>query len=211
MTVPVRVVLEVTLEPTHRESVEVVGGLVEEQDVGLLDEQSAQRDPAALAAREHVDDGVRRRTAQRVHGELEPRVELPGAHGLDLVLDLGLTVEDLGHLVVVHGLGETIGKLVVLGEQGGGLGGAFLDDLEHGLARLERGLLLEHPDGVTGRAHDLSVGGLLGPRHDPEQGRLPRAVQTQDADLGAVEKAQRNVPQHGLLAVGLRDLDHGGR
>ena len=63
--------------------------------------------------------------------------------------------------------------------------------------------------GVAGRPHDLAVGRLFGSRHDSEQGRLPGAVQTQDADLGAVEETQRDIAKYGLLAVGLGDLDHG--
>ena len=44
------IVLEMALEPSHREGVEVIGGLVEEQDVGLLDQQPAQGDPASFTA-----------------------------------------------------------------------------------------------------------------------------------------------------------------
>jgi hypothetical protein len=202
------VVLEVPLEPGHRQGVEVVGGLVEQQDVGLPDEQPAQRDPPPLAARQHVDHGVRRRAAQGVHGELESGVELPGADRLDLLLDLGLAVEHLLHLVVVHGLGEALGQGVELGEQGLGLGRALLDDLPHRLAGLERGLLLEQADRVAGRPHDLAVRGLLGPGHDAQQRALAGPVEAEDADLGAVEEAERDVAQHLLLAVGLRDPHH---
>ena len=73
-----RVVLEEPLEPGDRFGVEMVGRLVEQQQVGRLQQQPAQRDAAALAARERGDVGVRRRQAQRVHRELEPRIEVPG-------------------------------------------------------------------------------------------------------------------------------------
>ena len=203
-----RVLLEVALEPRHREVVEVVGGLVEEQDVGLLDEQPAQRHPPALAAGKDIDVGARWWAAERVHGELEPGVQLPGAHRLDLVLDLGLAVEDLLHLVIVHGLGEFFGQGVELPQQVLGLRGALLDDLEDGLSGLELGLLLQQTDGVAGGSHDLAVGGFLDPRHDSEQCALARAVEPEDADLGAEKEAQRDVAQHRLLAVGFRNLDH---
>ena len=73
-----RVVLEEALEPGDRLGVEVVGRLVEQQQVRRLQQQPAQRDAAALAARELGDVGVRRRQPQRVHRELELRVEIPG-------------------------------------------------------------------------------------------------------------------------------------
>ena len=45
------VVLEKALQPAHRLGVEMVGRLVEEQQVGPLQQQSAQRHAAPLAAR----------------------------------------------------------------------------------------------------------------------------------------------------------------
>ena len=87
------VVLEEALEPGDRLGVEMVGRLVEQQQVGRLQQQPAQRDAAPLAARQRGDVGVRRRQAQRVHRQLEARIEVPGVGGVDLVLDLRLLVE----------------------------------------------------------------------------------------------------------------------
>ena len=55
-----RVVLEVALEPGDRFGVEVVGRLVEQQQVGLAQQQPAERDAAPLAAGEGRDVGVGR-------------------------------------------------------------------------------------------------------------------------------------------------------
>ena len=43
---------QVLLEPRHRLGVEVVGGLVQQQQVGRAQQQAAERDAAALAAGE---------------------------------------------------------------------------------------------------------------------------------------------------------------
>ena len=77
---------EVLLEPEHALGVEVVGGLVEQQQVGLLQQELAERDAALLTTGEVGDVGVRRRAAQRVHGLLELGVEVPGVGGVDLLL-----------------------------------------------------------------------------------------------------------------------------
>ena len=77
---------EVALEPVDGLGVEVVGRLVEQQQVGRGQQQAAQRDAAALAAGELRDVGVGGRQAQRVHRVLELRVEVPGVGGVDLVL-----------------------------------------------------------------------------------------------------------------------------
>ena len=66
-----RVLLQMPFEPGDRLGVEVVGGLVEQQQVGLLQQQPAEGDAAPLAAGEGGDVGVARRQAQRVHGDLE--------------------------------------------------------------------------------------------------------------------------------------------
>ena len=105
--------LEVALEPLHRLGVEVVGGLVEQQQVGLLEQQLAQRDPAALATGEVVDQRVGRRAAQGVHGLVEPAVEVPGVG----VVEVGLQVAHLGEQLVEVGVGvgHLLGDLVEAG------------------------------------------------------------------------------------------------
>ena len=90
-----RVLLQGPLEPGDRLGVEVVRGLVEQEQVGLGQEQPAQRDPAALAAGERRHVGVARGQPQGVHGDLEGALEVPGAGGVDLVLQLGLLGEEL--------------------------------------------------------------------------------------------------------------------
>ena len=102
---------EVLLEPQHRLGVEVVGGLVEQQQVGLLQQQLAQRDAAALTTGEDGDVGVRRRAAQGVHGLLELGVEVPRVGGVDGLLQLA----HLGHQRVEVGVrvGHLGGDLVV--------------------------------------------------------------------------------------------------
>ena len=44
------VVVKVVLEPQHRLGIEMVGRLIEQQQVGLLEQELAQRDAPALAA-----------------------------------------------------------------------------------------------------------------------------------------------------------------
>ena len=81
------VVVQVALEPRDRLGVEVVGGLVEQQQVGLLEEQPAERDAAALAAGERGHVGVAGRQAQRVHRLVDALVEAPRVGGVDPLLD----------------------------------------------------------------------------------------------------------------------------
>jgi len=103
----------------------VVGGLVEQEDVGLFQQQPAQRHTAQLAAGEHGNGGIAGRAAEGVHGELEARVEVPGVEGIEALLHVALAGEQLVHLVGVERVGESIGDRFELGEQ--------VDDLLHAL------------------------------------------------------------------------------
>ncbi len=89
------------LEPGHRLGVEMVGRLVEQQHLGLGEQQLAQRHAAALAARELRDVGVVGRAAQGVHRLVDLAVEIPQALGVDLVLQAPHLVRRL--VRVVHG------------------------------------------------------------------------------------------------------------
>src|SRR5262249_16851917 len=50
----------------------------------------------------------------------------------------------------------------------------------------------------------LAVRGLLAPRHDPQECRLPRPVRSEHADLRSVEERERDVGEH--LPVGAVEL-----
>ena len=139
-----RVLLQEALQPVDRLGVEVVGGLVEQQQVGVGQQQPAQRHPAALAARQRGDVGVVRRAPQRVHGDLDVAVEVPGVGGVDLVLELGLEGADL--LVVGVGVAPHGHDLVVAVEQGAHRGHAVEHVAEHVLGRVELRLLGEEAD-----------------------------------------------------------------
>ena len=71
------IVGEKALQPGDRFRVEMVGRLVEQQQVGFLQQQAAKRDAPPLAARERRDRGVARRAAQRVHRDLDGAVQFP--------------------------------------------------------------------------------------------------------------------------------------
>ena len=64
------VALQKLLQPVHRFGVQVVGRLVEQQHVGLGQQQTAQGHAALFTTRQHADIGFPRRQAQRVGGDL---------------------------------------------------------------------------------------------------------------------------------------------
>ena len=99
-----RVALEVMLQPRHAFGVEVVGGLVEQQHVGLFQQNLAQRHATLFTTRQLGHVGVARRQAQRVHGHFDLVVEVPQIVLVDVLLQLPLPLDQ--RIEVRIGLGE---------------------------------------------------------------------------------------------------------
>ncbi len=200
-----RVLREVLLQPVHRLGVEVVGGLVEEKQVRSLDQQLAECDAALLTTGEVDDRPVAGRAAQRVHGLLQLRVEVPGVGVVQVFLELAHLVQERVGVVGRHQLGD----LVEAVELAHDLGGAVLDVLQDGLGLVELRLLHEDADAVAGRQEGVAVGRLLKARHDLQNGGLTGTVRADDTDLRAGQEAQRHVVEDHLVAVRLARLAHG--
>ena len=196
---------QVLLQPGDGLGVEMVGGLVEQQHLGRLEQQPAERHPARLAAREGRHVRAVGRAAQRLHGDVDLGVEVPQTLGVDLVLEGGHLLHQRLGIV----LGDLHGDLVEAGHQRR-LGRNPLHHVAaHVPGRVELGLLRQvaHPDalGRPGLAGKIGVQ----PGHDPHQGRLARAVDADDADLDPGQEAQADVLEQLLAAAeGLRDPVH---
>ena len=187
--------LQVLLEPRNRFGVEMVGGLVQQQHVGRGQQQAAQRHAAFLAARELVDDGVPGRQAQRIRGDLELALEFPAADRVDGVLQLGLLLEELVHLLVIHRLGELVADLVEARDLRERAAQTFHHDAAHVLVRVELGLLRQVADLDAGLRARLAFEIGVDAAHDLEQRGFARAVEAEHADLGAGKERETDVAQ----------------
>ena len=158
------ILLQVLLEPVDALGVEVVGRLVKQQYVGLLEQQAAQRHAAALASREGGDGLVVGGALQGVHGALELGVDVPCVGGVELVLKLGLACQQRIHLVgiIEHiGVAEALVHLVELGQEVHDGLHALAHDLDDGLRGIELGILLEIAHRISGREDDLALIALV--------------------------------------------------
>ena len=201
-----RVLRQVLLQPQHALGVEVVGRLVEQQQVGGLEQQLAQRDAAALATGQHADVGVGRRQPQRVHRLLDLAVELPRAGGLDLVEQRCLLLEDL--LEVGVGGAHLLVELLVPQDHVADALDALLHVLQDVLALVEDRLLHQDADAVAGAELGVAVGRLVQAGHHLQHGRLAGAVRSEDADLRARVERDRDVVEDDLVPDRLADLLH---
>ncbi len=182
----------------------MVGRLVQQQEFGLVEQQLAQRDAAALAAGELCHIRIVRRAAQRVHRLIDLAVEIPQAGGLDLVLQFGHLVGGL--FGIIHR------QLVVAIEDRLLLGDAQHDVLAYGLGGVELRFLLEVADTRALGHPGLAGIFLVEAGHDPQQRRFAGTVDAKHTDLGVRIERQMDVIEHlpvGRIGLGqaLHEID----
>ena len=198
------VIFQVLFQPGNRLCVQVVGRLVEQQDIGLFEQQAAQGDAPALAPGEDRHRGIAGWAAQGVHGELQAAVQVPGAHRIELILELGLLVDERVHLRRGEGFAELQVQLVKAAQGFHRLLDPFLDHLAHRPGGVECGFLFEVAHAVSRGKGGLPQVVLVDPRHNTEQAALSGPVQSQDADLRPIKERKRDIPED--LLVGRVDL-----
>src|SRR6267143_5763796 len=144
------VLLNVVLEPRNGYGIEMVRRFVQQKNVRLLEQQAAEPYPALLSAGQDRYGRVGGRTPKRVHCHFEPRIQVPRLSGIELLLDLPLTLEQVRHLIVRHRLAELRTDLVEFLQQIDDRLNALLDDLADCFRGIELRFLLEKSDGEAG-------------------------------------------------------------
>ena len=173
-----RVARDVLLEPKRRLEVEIVGGLVEQQQIGLGEQHRGERHAHAPAAGE-----FRASAALLGMGETQAGEDFGGARRRRMGPDIGEPGLDLGDAVgIVLGLG--------LGQQSRALGVGLEHDIEQAFGAIRR-LLGEAADAGAQWKRDLAVLGRELAADDAEQRGLPRAVAADEPDAGAVRNPCR--------------------
>ena len=187
------------LQPHGSLEIEVVRRLVEQQEIGLGEQQRRKRDPHAPAAGEAVE-----RLMLRLLRKTETGENARGARGSAMRVDGVEPLVDLAdavRVVRVLGLGEQFRPL--LGRR------------EHGLVRsgfAARRLLRDIADPRARRGLDASLVGLIDPGDDLEQRRLARAVTADQADMRLRRQRRRGLVENKLAPKAQRDAverEHG--
>ena len=122
---------------------------------------------------------------------------------VDLLLQLGLALEQLVHLVVRHRLGELVVDLVEFVEQIDRSCTPSSTIWRTVLVVVQRRLLLQVAHGVARREDGLAEESLSTPAMILQQRAFARAVEAEHADLRAVEIGQVDVLEDRLFVVAL--------
>ena len=183
-----RIALQPRLQPQGALEVEVVGGLVQEEEVGLGQERPRQRRPHAPAAGEVV-----RGPLQVGGGEAEARQDLRGAGGGGFSADVDQLRVDFAEMHGVRGL-----QLRHQARAAGVVVEHRLQERQVGVPRL----LLDGGDPALGQGQ-LARGGVHLPQDQLEQGGLAHAVAPHEPGARALGDRHRGVAQE-RAAIGLQ-------
>jgi hypothetical protein len=184
--------LDKALEAFEPVEVEVVRGLVQEQDVVAREQDRGEPRTRRFAARKgshrHIETVARQAEVRRE--PRRPRMEIGAAERDEPLERHGVVVREALELRL-----------------GGGDAGPAGDIGEDGLAGLCVRLLLEIADRQRRRRAGYPPAiRLLEPRHDPEQRRLADPVRADDADPAAGRHRERHVREDERAGKALRDV-----
>ena len=182
------ILLKVLLQPIDTLGIEVVGRLIQQKHIGLLQQQTTQSNSTTLTTREHLDTLVSIGASQSIHSTLQDAVKLPAVDVVNLLVELALTLDKAIHLIVRERLTELHINLLVLLQQSDSRGTSLLDNLLNGLRVIQLRLLLEVANRVARREDNLTLEILVDAGNNLHQGRLTRAIQTDDTNLGTIEE-----------------------
>ena len=161
-----RIFLEVVFQPVDAFGIEMVGRLVEQQDRGLLDQQTGQCDTALFTARQALHRPIPRRAAQRFHGDFQLIVERPAINRIDLALQLAHLVHQGVEIDVFWRVAHDVADFVETIDQISNLARAILDVFQHRLGGIKLRFLLQIADGDVLARPSLAGIILVDPGHD---------------------------------------------
>ena len=185
------ILLEVLLKPVDGFGIEVVGRLIKQQHIGLLQEKSAKCHTTTLTTREVLYRPFRRWTMEGIHCTVELGVNVPSIGGVDDVLQFSLTIHQFLHLVwvfVVLRQTKLVVDFVIFLEGVVDVLHTFHDVFLDGLFLVEWRVLWQVTNGVARCPYHLSLILLVNASDDFHQGGLTSTIQTHDTNLGSVEE-----------------------
>ncbi len=202
-----RVVFQVVFDPVDRFGIEMVRGFVEKQQVGLLEKDAAESDPAAFASGKLVDDHFVGRKNQGVGCHVQAGVDLPAAAGIDLFLKDAHALHGLVHFFRGH-FTHPVGEVLILAEQLHGIGKSQLEILPNGFSHFQLGFLGDETDLHASGWLGLPLELLVDACHNPQDRGLSGSVLSDDPDLGSREETQVDVAQNLLLPIEFVQTKH---
>ena len=201
---------QVVLQPLDRFHVQVVGGLVEQQKIRLLQQDLAQGQPHLPAAGvvAHQVLGFGQGETDRGHEPVDARVELIAVQGLEAALQPAQLLDQVVEVIGIGG-GALPGHLLLHDPLAAEHLGRLTEGLEQFLAdragRIHVEFLLQIGNARIALAHDLAAAWLLHSGDDPQLGGLAGPVHPHQTDPIARLHLPGDVPEHLTGGIDLAD------
>ena len=186
-------VAQAILQPANGFGVEMVRGLVEQQQVGLRGQCAAERDAAFLAAGKCRDQRVHRSHAQRVSLGLDARLEIPAVGVFDMVEDFA-----------EFRLGAVAG--LVFAQPPDQVRRARFDVRPHAAVALEFKLLRQVADAQFAPAKDFARVRIHLARENLQQRAFSAAIAPDESDLFPRRNRKGYAFKQALIAEGQRQF-----
>ncbi len=169
------ILLQVLFQPVNRLGVKVVGRLIKQQYIRLLQQQPTQRDTAALTTGKSRYLLVVRRALEGIHRTLQLRVNIPRICRVYAVLQFGLAGHQRIHLVRVFKnirISERLIDLFILRKKVKDGLHTFPHHLYHRLFRVKLRVLFQVSYRISRRKHHFALVALVKPGDNLQQRRL---------------------------------------
>ena len=194
-------------QPLDAFCIEVVGGFVEQEHVGLGKQQTTQCHATFFTTRQIAHHCIPGRQAQGVGGDFHLMFDIVGTagggcgnNGFKFGLFSGQRIEvGVGIRVRRVDLIEALARTEKIAQ-------AFLNRFAHRVLGVQLGFLRQVADLDARHRHGLAFDFAVDAGHDLQKGGLARAVQTQHTDFGTRKERQRDVAKN--LPFGGHNLAH---
>ena len=194
------------LHPLHGVHIEVVGGLVEQQDIGLGHQRAREQCLAFASARGRGERcvGVE---PQVLEHRLHARVQLPGVRAVERVVQAVEFAHGAGAGVRAFGVcTDVVRGLMVAGEQAPQISEPCGDHVVRGSVDVARDFLFQARHGDAGLAHDVAGVGEQRPVEQFHDGALAGAIASQQADAFTAFHGKAGAVEHRGSAKGDGDV-----
>src|SRR5262249_18616066 len=191
---------EIFFEPADRGDIEMIGRLVEQQQVGLADKR-AREHRLAPDASGGVGQGQIGGETETSEYRLDFLVDVPAAERLDARVQLGHPLERIRP----RGARRLRGR-VILGQQQAEFAESARDDVEYRLVAVGRHLLIEMADAQPLPAPDFPFVGDRSTGYDAEERRFARTVSADEANTLAGLDLKIGMREQRSMAVGERKV-----
>ena len=181
------------LQPACGLGVEVVGGFVEKQKIGLGRKSATERDTALFTTRQRANQRVQRRGMEGAREAFDAGLEVPSVRVLDEFQHVvKFFIRALARLIATQGFNE--------------IGSASLDVCKDSSGGIELELLRQITDTQSTASGDFAGVGFVFPGEDFEEARLATSVPPHQRDFFSGRDGQRDSFQEKLVAVGETDF-----